>query len=255
MDKSVEHCPKCGIKNFLVARDTKSTRSCACGETWIPDGFQELRDRLTASEAALAEANAALSGRTVSCSRCNELAKELANRDIIEKLWAIFKTVWHPEKKESELTAELAKQIQVSDSLAKQLEAAQKRIGGLEALLQEAPGLVELSEKLAKQSEDRANKAEAERDALVVALKKIANMDYRGNRSTEMTIAYEALKALKPAPIQDAKVLAREQPCGCIVCRCEDEHQCHGCGAKNCGTHPLGQIPNPVYEEPTHAKE
>src|SRR3990167_4780706 len=32
------------------------------------------------------------------------------------------------------------------------------------------------------------------------------------------------------------KVLARNQPCGCIICSCEDEVQCHGCGAKNCGT-------------------
>jgi hypothetical protein len=30
-------------------------------------------------------------------------------------------------------------------------------------------------------------------------------------------------------------ILAREQPCGCIVCRCEDEQHCHGCGAKKCG--------------------
>jgi len=42
--------------------------------------------------------------------------------------------------------------------------------------------------------------------------------------------------------------LARNQPCGCVVCRCEDEHRCGGCGAKNCGTHPVGQIPNPVYK-------
>lgn len=45
------------------------------------------------------------------------------------------------------------------------------------------------------------------------------------------------------------KTLSRNQPCGCIVCICEDEFQCQGCGAKNCGTHSLGEIPNPVYDE------
>ena len=46
------------------------------------------------------------------------------------------------------------------------------------------------------------------------------------------------------------KLLSRNQPCGCVVCLCEDEVQCHGCGAKNCGTHSGGQMPNPVYDEP-----
>jgi DNA repair exonuclease SbcCD ATPase subunit len=41
--------------------------------------------------------------------------------------------------------------------------------------------------------------------------------------------------------------LQRNQPCGCIVCVCEDNEQCHGCGAKHCGTHPIGEIPNPAY--------
>ena len=45
-----------------------------------------------------------------------------------------------------------------------------------------------------------------------------------------------------------AKVLSRIQPCGCIICYCSDPDQCHGCGAKNCGTHPIGEIPNPVYQ-------
>ena len=43
------------------------------------------------------------------------------------------------------------------------------------------------------------------------------------------------------------KVLAKHQPCGCVVCTCEDDEQCHGCGAKHCGTHPVGEIPNPCF--------
>jgi hypothetical protein len=43
------------------------------------------------------------------------------------------------------------------------------------------------------------------------------------------------------------KILAKHQPCGCVVCTCEDDVQCHGCGAKHCGTHPVGEIPNPLF--------
>jgi len=55
--------------------------------------------------------------------------------------------------------------------------------------------------------------------------------------------ARAAIAALPPAVPE----LARHQPCGCIVCRCESDEQCSGCGAKNCGTHAVGEIPNPVY--------
>lgn len=47
--------------------------------------------------------------------------------------------------------------------------------------------------------------------------------------------------------IADGPILAKDQPCGCRVCICEDPDQCHGCGAANCGTHPIGHIPNSVY--------
>lgn len=48
-------------------------------------------------------------------------------------------------------------------------------------------------------------------------------------------------------------VLAKYQPCGCVVCTCEDEYQCQGCGAKHCGTHPIGELytaPQPVKQQP-----
>src|SRR5690606_19577178 len=31
------------------------------------------------------------------------------------------------------------------------------------------------------------------------------------------------------------EALAKHQPCGCVLCTCEDEKQCQGCGAKFCG--------------------
>lgn len=43
-------------------------------------------------------------------------------------------------------------------------------------------------------------------------------------------------------------LLAKYQPCGCVICTCGDDERCHGCGAKNCGTHLPTEIPNPVYE-------
>ncbi len=46
------------------------------------------------------------------------------------------------------------------------------------------------------------------------------------------------------------ETLAKHQPCGCVVCTCEDEVQCQGCGAKHCGTHPVGQLPQPVFNGP-----
>lgn len=46
------------------------------------------------------------------------------------------------------------------------------------------------------------------------------------------------------------KMLAKYQSCGCQVCVCETEDRCLGCGAKNCGTHPAGEIPNPIYVAP-----
>ena len=42
--------------------------------------------------------------------------------------------------------------------------------------------------------------------------------------------------------------LARQQPCGCLVCVCYSDDRCNGCGAKGCGNHPVGEIPNPVFE-------
>lgn len=43
--------------------------------------------------------------------------------------------------------------------------------------------------------------------------------------------------------------LARQQPCGCVVCYCENQERCLGCGAKYCGTHEVGEMPNPVYAD------
>jgi hypothetical protein len=46
---------------------------------------------------------------------------------------------------------------------------------------------------------------------------------------------------------KNTKILDRYQKCGCIVCICDDDERCHGCGAQHCGTHAVGKIPEPVY--------
>ena len=42
--------------------------------------------------------------------------------------------------------------------------------------------------------------------------------------------------------------LARNQPCGCVICVCDDPIRCHGCGGEACAEHNDGVIPEPLYE-------
>lgn len=58
---------------------------------------------------------------------------------------------------------------------------------------------------------------------------------------------YFAIRALAWLKAQQRPTLHKYQPCGCVVCTCENAEQCQGCGAKHCGTHPIGKIPNPIY--------
>ncbi len=66
--------------------------------------------------------------------------------------------------------------------------------------------------------------------------------------TTELQQRIAAIKAECEKVIQDDKpLLARHQLCGCVVCVCDCGVRCHGCGSNNCGKHPAGKIPNPVY--------
>lgn len=62
-------------------------------------------------------------------------------------------------------------------------------------------------------------------------------------------------QALKEAREEGAReafslpALEKYQPCGCIICTCDDPQKCWGCGAKNCYGHPIGQFKNPVYKK------
>lgn len=73
--------------------------------------------------------------------------------------------------------------------------------------------------------------------------------DCAGTRDFCRSLIEAALSAPEPA----APMLAKYQSCGCVICTCEDEEQCHGCGARMCGTHPGKPIPHPIYER--HAPE
>jgi len=61
------------------------------------------------------------------------------------------------------------------------------------------------------------------------------------------TLGMSAKDSKRDAAKFGGATLARNQPCGCVVCRCENDEQCQGCGAKHCGTHPVGEIPNPKF--------
>lgn len=79
---------------------------------------------------------------------------------------------------------------------------------------------------------------------------------YRGRVGTNLLTADESRQMLEhvletalaaaPKPTQE---LAKFQPCGYVVRTCEEneENRCMGCGAKNCGAHPVGEFPNPLY--------
>lgn len=71
----------------------------------------------------------------------------------------------------------------------------------------------------------------------------VLGTEARATHESVVAICDMALSAL-PA---GQPLLAKHQPCGCVVCTCEDDEQCQGCGATHCGTHELGRIPNPVY--------
>ena len=48
-----------------------------------------------------------------------------------------------------------------------------------------------------------------------------------------ISIAFVKEREKNAAP--DKPTYARVQPCGCVLCVCDDEDKCHGCGAKRCG--------------------
>lgn len=66
-----------------------------------------------------------------------------------------------------------------------------------------------------------------------------------GGIESALTAINAALDGVS-TPVQK---LARNQPCGCVVCICEDDVQCQGCGAKNCGNPDCKVLTAPVMEE------
>lgn len=82
----------------------------------------------------------------------------------------------------------------------------------------------------------------------------------RKSYDLEIVPLYAAMQSQQDH-IGDGNELAKHQPCGCVICTCEHETQCQGCGAKHCGAHDVGDIPNPVYlqsqaqQEPEKCKQ
>ena len=61
----------------------------------------------------------------------------------------------------------------------------------------------------------------------------------------QLPAAARAALASKPE-----RLLVKRQPCGCVICTCEDEEKCQGCGSRHCGAHPVGVFRDPVYVAP-----
>lgn len=53
-----------------------------------------------------------------------------------------------------------------------------------------------------------------------------------------------------PRPTEQQPELAKYQPSGCVICTCDHETQCQGCGAHHCGGHPVGEFSKPAYQQP-----
>ena len=71
-----------------------------------------------------------------------------------------------------------------------------------------------------------------------------------GNKRAQ--IAADIRSIIISAPGEKALVLAKNQPCGCVICTCDNEKQCMGCGSRNCGQHAFGDLPEKAYEKETN---
>lgn len=59
----------------------------------------------------------------------------------------------------------------------------------------------------------------------------------------EIQLALEAGLVPPEAESKAFPKYKRNQSCGCVLCICNDDIQCHGCGAKSCGLYPKGEHP------------
>ena len=48
---------------------------------------------------------------------------------------------------------------------------------------------------------------------------------------------FGVLLSTPPALAPDERIVQLKKSCGCVTCKCEDEVQCQGCGAKTCREH------------------
>lgn len=87
-----------------------------------------------------------------------------------------------------------------------------------------------------------------------VAYNKIRDIGFLGDEVTAKAVC-DAIRArgtaVESAAVPTTRLLAKHQPCGCVICTCGDPDRCHGCGAQNCGKHPPGLFPSTVYAAPT----
>lgn len=83
---------------------------------------------------------------------------------------------------------------------------------------------------------------EARKDELLISA--LTDLAAANATIAELTVALGVLQTVVSTPS-----IKRIQPCGCVVCICEDEDRCHGCGATSCRT------PECVFRGVTHRIE
>lgn len=55
-------------------------------------------------------------------------------------------------------------------------------------------------------------------------------------------ITEQVVTALLRTPSGDGEDVQIRFPCGCVTCVCDDDEQCHGCGARSCGDRPCDAV-------------
>lgn len=117
--------------------------------------------------------------------------------------------------------------------LNKQLAAAQARMRELEAeytvvarVRNEAIRDNNTQRRRAEKAEQRVRELEAQQS--VFGPEKQA---HPGGPVYRTGVSTDAVAVEQPS----AEPVSRTYSCGCVLCICDDEEKCHGCGAKSCG--------------------
>lgn len=76
---------------------------------------------------------------------------------------------------------------------------------------------------------------------------KAAEVAYDAAFPDAIGVTYDGLKAAieayAAAKAKPQSYLSKNQPCGCVLCTCDNDDRCLGCRSKHCGNHTIGYFP------------